>query len=341
MKAAVLTSYGQPFEILDVPRPVPGQGEVLVRVEACGVCGSDHFLQQGGFASTLPIIPGHEASGVVVSCGPGVDDFRAGDRVAIYYIQSCGQCKFCLRGQTNICPGLKRMGVDINGAIAEYVAVPARNLIPLPERLSFSEAAVLTDAVATPYHALRMAGVGEGDTVVVLGVGGIGSNAIQLAKLLGATVIAVSRSPSKQRLAEKMGADETIGPDGHLAERIRSLTGGLGADAVLQCAPSPEMDEAGFACLAPGGRMVTIAANQEPFRLRSVDFIWGEKTIVGSRGFTKRDIEECIRLYESGRLRLSHLLDHQLPLEKINQAMDNLSDPNVVRTVIRPHMTRE
>lgn len=233
------------------------------------------------------------------------------------------------------------MGVDINGAIAEYVAVPARNLIPLPDRLSFAEAAVLTDAVATPYHALRMAGLKTGETLVVIGVGGIGSNAVQLAKLLGARVIAVSRSPSKRRLAAEMGADETIEPDERLAERIRSVTGGPGADAVLQCAPSPEMDEAGFACLAPGGRMVAIAANREPFRLRSVDFIWGEKTIVGSRGFTKRDIEECIRLYESGRLRLSHLLDHQLPLEKINQAMDNLSDPNVVRTVIRPHMTEK
>ncbi len=337
MKAAVLTEYHQPFEIRDVQTPTPEDHEVLVRVEACGVCGSDHFLQCGGFGSTLPIIPGHEASGVVVDMGKDARHFRVGDRVAIYYIVSCGTCKFCQRGQTNLCKNLKRMGVDFNGALAEFVCVPEANLIPIPDSLTFQEAAVLTDAVATPYHALKIAGASPGRTIAVIGVGGIGSNAIQLAKGMGAVTIAVSRSEAKLKLARSLGADHALCSAESLAKDIQDLTDGYGADIVLQCSPTEEMDETGFRCLSGRGTMVTIAANQKPFRLRSVDFIWGEKTVVGSRGFTRQDIVECMHLYEQRRIDVGHLLRHRLPLAGINRAMDDLSDPNVIRTVIDPN----
>lgn len=337
MKAVVLTDYNQPFKIQDVRTPSPKDGEVLVRIEACGICGSDHFLQCGGFNSQLPIIPGHEASGVVVDMGKGVRAFKAGDRVAIYYIVSCNSCKYCQRGQTNLCKNLKRMGVDVSGALAEYVCVPEANLIPIPDRLTFQEAAVLTDAVATPYHALKISGIKPGQTVAILGVGGIGSNAIQLAKVMGAEIIAVSRSESKLQLAKKLGADHTLHSTASLPKDIRDLTDGYGADIVLQCSPTEEMDEIGFQCLSNRGVMVAIAANQKPFQLRSVDFIWGEKTVIGSRGFTKQDILECMHLHEEGRIDIKHLLQNTLPLREINRAMNDLSDPNVIRTVIYPN----
>jgi 2-desacetyl-2-hydroxyethyl bacteriochlorophyllide A dehydrogenase len=337
MKAAVLSEYHKPFEIKQITTPSPKRNEVLVKVEACGICGSDHFLQIGGFNSTLPIIPGHEASGTIVKLGSEVKSFQLGDRVAIYYIVSCGNCKFCSKGFTNLCLNIIRMGVDIHGAMAEYICVPEENLIPIPDSIGFKEASVLTDAVATPFHALKAGGVSKNDWVMVLGVGGIGSNAIQLAKALGAKVIGVSRSENNIKLAKELGADAVVVSDDQLIQNINEITSGSGVDVVLQCAPSSQMDQMGFACLSNRGKMVVVAANKQPFQLKSVDFIWGEKSIIGSRGFTKKDIQHCFALYQSKTIQINHLTENVLPLEKINQAIDNLFNSTISRTVILPN----
>src|SRR5258707_7232934 len=215
MRVAELPAIGAPLRLADRAVPEPGPGEVRVRVQACGVCGSDLFLQKGGFgpAITMPVIPGHEASGIVDALGAGVDDVAVGDQVALYYITTPPDDPWTATGRPNISPNVQRMGVDLDGAFAEYVIRPTAALIrprvPVPPVVL----AVLTDAVATPLHGLkRVAHLQPGETLVVLGVGGLGSNAVQLAKAYGPRVIPVPPSQAKLDLPRQLGAHETVPP---------------------------------------------------------------------------------------------------------------------------------
>ncbi|MGH2477445.1 MAG: alcohol dehydrogenase catalytic domain-containing protein, partial [Candidatus Limnocylindrales bacterium] len=216
MRVVELPAVGAHLRLGERPVPEPGPGEVRVRVEACGVCGSDVFLQKGGFgdAVPLPIVPGHEAAGVVDALGDGVVDVAAGDQVALYYITTPPDDPWAALGRPNISPFVQRMGVDIDGAFAEYVLRPSAALVRPRAPVPPAVLAVLTDAVATPLHGLkRVARLQPGETLVVLGVGGLGSNAVQLGKAFGARVIAVTRSEPKLRLARELGADETVPAD--------------------------------------------------------------------------------------------------------------------------------
>ena len=242
MRAVELPGAGQPLRLAERPIPHPGPGEVRVRVEACGVCGSDVFLQNGGFGAAVswPVIPGHEAAGVVHAIGDGVAGIMPGAQVALYYITTPPDDPWTARGRPNISPQVKRMGVDVDGAFAEYVIRPVAAIIQPPAVIPPPVLAVLTDAVATPLHGLkRVAKLQPGETLVVLGVGGLGSNAVQIGKAIGARVIAVTRSPAKLLLARRLGADETVAADdGDPVAAVKALTGGYGPDVVIQCVGS-------------------------------------------------------------------------------------------------------
>jgi 2-desacetyl-2-hydroxyethyl bacteriochlorophyllide A dehydrogenase len=333
MRAAVLKTYDAPFLIEDRKRPEPGHGEVLVDVAACGVCGSDRFLQQGGFASVLPIVPGHEAAGRVAALGKGVTGLTLGQKVAIYYIVHCGQCAQCLTGRENICTDAKRMGVDFDGAMADCVVVPQENCLVLPENIDLAAAAVITDAVGTPTHALGQARVGPGMKVLIMGIGGIGSNAIQIARLMGAEVIAASRSEEALETAAMMGAHHCVRSDQSLAANIAHLADG-GVDAVIQCAPGEKAFAAGLECLGRGGRLVIVGTSKAPVPVGFNQILWKEQEIVGSRGFTRDDIRKALDWYADGKISVDHLVAHKRPLEEINEAIADLDDPKVVRTVI-------
>ena len=214
MRVAELPGVEQPIRMATRPVPEPGPGEVRVRIEACGVCGSDVFLQEGGFGARVqwPRVPGHEAAGRVDALGEGVTSVAPGDQVALYYITTPPGDRWAAAGRPNISPHVTRMGVDVDGAFAEYVIRPEAALIRPPREVPPQVLAVLTDAVATPLHGLkRVAHLQPGETVIVLGIGGLGSNAVQLAKAMGARVIAVTRSAAKQQLARELGADVVIG----------------------------------------------------------------------------------------------------------------------------------
>ena len=340
MRVVELPAIGEPLRLASRPIPEPGPGEVRVRVEACGMCGSDVFLQKGGFGSgvALPVVPGHEAAGVVDALGAGVTGLAEGDQVALYYITTPPGDPWAARGRPNISPDVQRMGVDIDGAFAEYVLRPTAALIrpraPVPPVVL----AVLTDAVATPLHGLkRVARLQPGETLVVLGVGGLGSNAVQLGKAMGATVIAVTRSEAKLRLARELGADETVAADdGDPVAAVKALTGGLGPDVVIQCVGSAAVDEQAIAMGGPGGRVVLIGASLEHFRARAVDIFWRELAVLGSRGFIPADITDAIDLYLDGTLVVDHLVQAVRPLEAANEALDDLKAGRVFRSVLAP-----
>jgi alcohol dehydrogenase, propanol-preferring len=340
MRAVELPAIGAPLRVTERPIPQPGPGEVRVRVEACGVCGSDVFLQKGGFGDTvpLPVIPGHEAAGVVDQLGEGVEDFAVGDQVALYYITTPPDDPWTARGRPNISPRVRRMGVDVDGAFAEYVLRPVAALIRPRNPVPPTVLAVLTDAVATPLHGLkRVARLQAGETLVVLGVGGLGSNAVQLGKAFGARVIAVTRSESKLRLARELGADDTVPADeGDPVAAVKALTGGHGPDVVIQCVGSASVDEQAIAMGGPGGRVVLIGSSLDHFRARAVDIFWRELAVLGSRGFVPDDIRDAIDLYLDGTIDVSHLVETVRPLEEANAALEDLKAGRVFRSVLAP-----
>lgn len=334
MQAALLREYHRPLQLEEIPDPVPGPGRVAVEVRAAGVCGSDVFLQKGGFDSTLPIVPGHEAAGVVSEVGPGVE-IKPGTPVAMYYIDHCGECRICRAGRVNMCLSVRRMGVEFHGAFAEKTVVAERSVIPVSPSDDPAAIAVLTDAVATPYHALvRIARAAPGETVVVFGVGGIGSNAVQLARHLGCRVIAVSRSPAKLELAARLGAETVLRSDEDLLDGIARAAGPGGPDVILQTAGSAAAYQQALAAAGIGCRVIAVGSSLEPLPVVPMRLIWSESAVAGSRGFTPRDIREVIDLHRSGAITTDHLLDNRIPLDEINPALEALRAGETLRSVV-------
>ena len=335
MRAAVLTGYDRPLELVELPDPAPGPGQVVVDIRACGVCGSDLFLQKGGFASTLPIVPGHEAAGTVSAVAPDVESVEVDQPVALYYIDHCGVCRLCAAGRVNMCLESRRMGVEFNGAFAERAVLPAECVIPVSEDDDPAAVAVLTDAVATPYHALvRIARARADETVVVLGIGGLGSNAVQVASYLGCRVIAVSRSDAKLELATRMGADVVIPSRNDIVQRIAEAAGPGGPDVIVQTVGSATVYGQAIAAAGIGCRVVAVGSTLDPVPVNPMDLVWREATLAGSRGYTPQDIRDVVELHRQGVITTDHLVQHPRPLQQVNEALDDLRQGNVLRSVI-------
>lgn len=263
----------------DVPDPVPGPGQVLVRIRAAGVCGTDlHILDGMIKPDPYPMTMGHEAAGVVESAGPGTG-FSPGDRVAVYNKIFCGTCEQCLGGRHNICdtePG--QLGFNMDGGDAEYMAVPARNLVPVSAEVDFATAAVLTCAGMTAVHATRLSALRLGQTAVVNGIGGVGVLVVQAARQAGARVIAVADSEEKKQLALVHGASDAVlagRPEDFagLPSAVRELTGGRGTDVFFELVGTTESMTAGVRCLAKGGRFVSTGYTDQPLSVHPIEFI--------------------------------------------------------------------
>ena len=340
MKAAVLRGANRTLEVMEVPTPSPGPGEVLVRVVGCGMCHTDlHYLDHG--VKTFkepPIILGHEAAGTVEKLGDGSGDVAEGDRVLIPAVLSCGTCRYCRRGRENICDNLVMLGNNMDGAYAEFVVVPASQLIAVPASIPLERASIIADAVSTPYHAVKHRGrVQPGDIVAVVGCGGVGLNVVQCATLAGARVIAIDVSEQRLDIARTLGAVETVNPNEveRIDRHVRKLTDG-GVDVAFEAIGNPKTMRVAFSLLRRGGRLCVIGYSADEVTLSAAKLMYFELEVVGSLGCGAGEYPEIIGLVEAGRLRLDIIVSGCIPLDDINDGFDRLRRGEGVRWVVTP-----
>ncbi len=340
MKAVRLVAPGRPLEMHDVPIPVPGSDEVLVRVHAAGICHSDvHYRAGVSPAGPLPLTLGHEVAGVVERTGEKVRTLRPGDRVCVHYLATCGTCAWCAGGHEQFCAHGQMLGKHRPGGFAEYTVMPARSLFVLPPEISFAHGAVLMCSSATALHALRKARLQPGETVAVFGVGGLGASAVQLARALGAaTIYAVDLHAEKLALAEKFGAVPVNARATDPVAEILRLTGGRGVNVALELIGLPLTMQQSVRVLGKLGRAALAGLTPQPFGVNPyLELINQEAEIIGVSDHLAREIPELLRLTAEGRLDLGPIVSHVVPLDAaaINDVLDELKNfGGATRTVV-------
>lgn len=345
MRAAVF--YGpsgswprKPIQIEEVPTPTYGLDEVLIKVAACGMCRTDlEYLKESPPPKAPPIILGHEPSGVVTEIGRKVKNIQVGQKVLVAFSVPCRSCEYCRRGEENLCPKTVVVGADRDGAFAEYVAVPASAVHPLPESLPIEESCVISDAVATSHHAIYdLAEVKPGDTVAIFGAsGGLGLISVQLAAAAGAKVIGIGRKRWKLDKARELGAREIISLEEveRADKKIKQLTDG-GADISIDVTGVPAMIEMAVKSTRPGGRVVIVGFSFHKIQLEINRLVWNQLTIKGCRTYPSSQLPKVIRLVESGVVNLNKLDLRRFSLEEINEAYQMLDRGEITRGYIVP-----
>lgn len=345
MRAAVF--YGpsgswpaKPLRIEEVTTPKPGSGEVLVKVAACGMCRTDlEYLKESPPPKTPPIILGHEPSGTIAKVGAGVKGVKPGQRVLVAFSIPCRKCQYCRRGEENLCPDTVVIGADRDGAFAEYVVAPATAVHSLPDSLPLEESSIISDAVATSYHAIYdLAEVKPGDSVAIFGAsGGLGLISVQLASALGARVIAIGRKRWKLDKAQELGAAEAISLDE--VERpdraVKQVTDG-GADIAIDVTGVPMMVETAIKSTRPGGKVIVVGFSFHKAQLEINRLVWNQLTIKGCRTYRPADLPKVIKLVEDGVIDLKKLGLRRFKLAEINEAYQMLDRGEITRGYIVP-----
>jgi len=345
MRAARYHRAERALRVETVPVPRPGPGEVLVRVMACGICLSDVHLLDGSLRTPLEVVtPGHESSGVIALVGEQVPAlWRPGARVVISGGRACGACASCARGLgEGACLDFQVMGFAYDGAWAEYVVVPYRTLAPIPDSLPWEQAAILADAVSTPYAGLvDRGGVRPGESVALWGIGGLGVHAVQIARMVGAApVIAIDTLPAARERALAAGADHALDPAADdVPARIRELTGGLGADLAVDLVGANAVLAQAAASIGRNGRVVMIGLSPQPIQL-GMGTIFGVRShaLLGHLGYRKEHLDQLVTLVTHGRLDVSRSISDVMPLEDVARGVERLArkEGNPIRLVVRP-----
>ena len=340
MQAMVLEQFGHPLRWREVPEPAIGDGEVLLRVRANGLCATDLKIAEGLVPTvSLPHIPGHEVAGEVAAVGAAVPGLQPGDHITVYPTESCGFCDYCRRGRENCCSTAPRTGFELNGGFAEYMRVAGRNAVKIAPSVPWAAAAIIPDALASVYHALTArARVQAGETVLIVGIGGLGIHSIQIAHLLGARVIAADIDLDKLSGAAEFGPAALVNSrQQDLPQQVRELTDGWGADVVVETvggnAVAAVLPES-LGSLRLGGRLAVLGYNYGiPLAVDTADLIYGQWSILGSRASPLQDVVEVARLVEQGRIK--PVVSEQYPLQQAEQALDRLREnPPLGRIVL-------
>jgi propanol-preferring alcohol dehydrogenase len=338
MKAAILREFKKPLAIEEVDQPQPGTGEVLIRVEACGICHSDVHVADGDwtqFAKIVktPLILGHEIAGVVIEKGAAVQDLQIGDRVGAPWIHwTCGECEFCREGNENLCRRQKITGVTVDGGYAEFVKAPASHVLRIPGNLSSVEAAPLFCAGVTVYRALKRANILPGQRLAVFGIGGLGHLGVQFGQARGADVVAVDISEEKLALARSFGASATL--NAATTNIIKELRDRGGVHVALVTSAARASYDTAFHCLRPTGTLVVVGLPADPICFPPILMAAGEIRIQASTVGTGQDLREVLAMAAAGKVRCQVTAR---PLADANEALNQLRRGQVSgRLVLAP-----
>ncbi len=342
MTAARLYEAKAPLVIEEIDMPKPGPGEALIEMKACGICATDvHIAVEGAVPTAYtPITLGHEPSGVISDLGHGVRGWKKGERAAIYPQVTCGICPQCREGRDGICVNTRVLGMHRDGAFADFLVIPARNLVKIPDNVTFTEAAIMTDAGATPFHAVTKRGqVRPGETVAIFGCGGLGMNAIQVCRLAGAArIIAVDTSDYALERALKVGADIAVNAGAEKPyKEVMSANGGYGVDVAFEFVGVNAAIDQAVRSLRRGGRAVTVGIGPERINIIApFFFVYNDLTLIGSFGSDIGDLEKLMGIAASGKLDFKESVSSVIPLKDVNQGISDLEKKvgNPVRIVV-------
>jgi D-arabinose 1-dehydrogenase-like Zn-dependent alcohol dehydrogenase len=345
VRAAVFDSASRRLEVVEVPDPEPGPGEVRVRVQACGICLSDVHLIDGTLPAPLErVTPGHEPAGVIDQAGEGVPDHWApGMRVLMAAGKRCGECPKCLRGYPmSDCLQPLVMGFAFDGAWAEYVVVPWQALTAVPDHVPIEQAAILADAVSTPYAGLTdRAALRQGESIGLWGIGGLGVHAVMVARMVGAApIIALDPSEAARRRALDRGADNALDPTAEgVVEQVWELTGGLGLDVAVDLFGANRVLVQADACLGRFGRLVIIGLSNEPISLGiNAQFGVTAHSLLGHLGYDKSHLDRLIEFVATGRLDVSGSISDVMPLDDVVRGVERLAtkEGDPIRLIVAP-----
>lgn len=332
MRAAVIAEPNGGVVMEDRERPVPGPGQVLIRVRACGVCHSDLNVLQGAFPfAQYPIVPGHEVAGVVEEVGDGVEWPQTGARVGMPWLySSCGHCEQCTRGEEVLCQVAPNVtGVTTDGGYAEFMIAPAANAAPIPDALGFAEAAPLMCAGLTVYNGLRNAGFSPGDRVAVIGLGGLGHLGVLYAKAMGARVAVLSGSPDKEEEAKDLGAELFVNTrEGSVVDALLNWDGG--ANVILATASSVEPMTAALPGLAPDGTLAVLGAAAGEITVSPMDLI-GARRLMGSPSGSRKDVRDALEFAAKAGVRP---LITTRPLEAASDTLNEMHEGRLRNRVV-------
>ena len=340
MQAIRLVAPAQPLQSSDVPDLSPGAGEIVVDVHRAGICHTDAHYRAGTGKTNLPITLGHEVAGVISALGDGVSELREGQRVALHYLFSCGTCERCQRFGEQFCPEGGMFGKERDGGYAQRIVMPAANAIPIPDEVSSDVAAIMMCSTATAYHAIRLSELKKGESVAVLGFGGLGVSAVQLAHALGASqVFAVDVVPEKLELAASFGATPLDVRNSSVEEAILAATNNQGVSVAIEFTGNAKVAHSALRSLSPGGRLMIVAINLRKFEFDPfADMLIRERRIIGCSDHTRAELIELMELARTGQIDLSRAITRTIPFEAdaVNGVLDELEKGSGhLRTVIR------
>jgi len=340
MKAVRYYGPGKPLRVEEVETPKIGDNELLVKVKAAGICHTDlHFLDGTltPWKGELPITLGHEISGEIIEVGKNVNKFKAGDRVVLSNNVGCGKCNYCKTGRQNLCIDLDQHGFTIDGGYAELIKTVESTLVKLPEDVSYEAGSVITCAGASVYHGLiDIAELQKGETLMINGFGGLGSNALQIGKYFGAKTLVTDISDEKLKLAKELGSDATINAaTSNVGEEVRKLTGGRGADVILELVGTKKAMENSLSSLGKMGRYVIMGYTKDKLEVSPLNLVVGEIKVLGSVSYTNQDLENVVKLAHEKKI--NPVISRIFRLEDVPEALKLMKEGKIIgRTVAKP-----
>jgi D-arabinose 1-dehydrogenase-like Zn-dependent alcohol dehydrogenase len=332
MRAMMMTAIRDPLSERDIPEPQPGPGQVRIHLHATGVCGTDVHVWNGELPVPLPLVLGHDPAGVIDATGPGIRLPKVGDRVGVSWFQAgCGRCRYCQIKQAKFCAEPKTW-ITNGGGYAEYMIAEAEGCTLLPDGLEWEQAAPLFCGGFSAMSAYRAAKPQPGDRIAVIGVGGLGHLALQVAKVMGHDVVAITNSPDKQHDAKSMGADDVVVIKDHIGQEL-ARRGGV--DVVLSFSPSMKQNSQALEGLRPGGRLVTTAVSAEPIEGNPVQMLFKQTSIIGSAHNDPADLVDILGLVARGKVKP---LIEIYPLTEFNRVLARLIEGKVRHRAVVTHI---